>query len=330
MLDPTLASTALSGDGKDAEEGRLAAVEAAVVSDILLAADTARMGLEKGITDVRLITAYTLGLFVEQGPKTLAASFDVLRSAVAERWQSLRPTNRKDRVVDGAYAGLFRSIVNYIDVHEKMQDATFKLWLRSDHDTVGGPALRASAALREALELAIETSRARDTLSELDVRIRTLFDRVPAPVRAPAPPPAPVEDESDDTDQAPSSTSDATAVSETASNVAASDAPSSTAETMKISAAFAEFLRKLQVFEALVQRGETSKAAVVADDVRRTLKSFDPKVFFPDKLAPYFQTLSDHIDEISPYWDEIGSPRWEALEQLYQVNLENFAKGGPG
>jgi hypothetical protein len=339
MLDLGLLDKALEGDGKDADETRLNAVDSTMVSDVLQAADTARIGLEKGSTDVRLLTAYALGAFVEQGPKALAGIFDALRRAVSERWHSLRPEERKERIVDGSYSKLFRSMVSHIDVHEKMQDATFKAWIRSDHDTVGGPALRASSALRDALIEALETPQSKDPLSELDARIRMHFDRVPAPAK-PAPRPAP-EPEPEPEPATPDESSaeereepspDAEESKESApedrdEQPRSPDTGHAPAGTIAVSPAFAQLLRKIDAVGALLSRGDTERAAVIADDVRRTLKQFDPKVFFPDVFLPYFRLLSENIDEISPHWREIGSPRWEALAELYQVDLKAFLDG---
>lgn len=342
MLDISLVDKALAGDGKDADEKRISDVETALLSDVPKAADIARVGLESGTTDIRLVTAYFLGVFQEQGPTTLAPILKSLRAAVAERWHSLKPDERKEMTIDGSMAKLFRSMVHHIDVHEAMRDATFKSWSSLDHDTVGGPALRASSALREALEAAIlptlETIRATAPLSELDARIRSFFDRVPAP-ETPAPATAD-QDPEDSSATASSSDTDSEDGSPAAdenlevSSNAESNTPIVTAaparaegETIAVSPAFSTLLRKIRMVESLLARGQTERAAVVADDVRRTLKDFDPKVFFPDVFLPYFQLLSRHIDEIAPYWEQVESPRWEALSQLYQVNLDVFAGG---
>lgn len=344
MLDLGLLEKALEGDGKDADETRLHTVENSLVSDVLGAADTARIGLEKGATDVRLLTAYALGAFVEQGPKALPAILDALRKAVAERWHSLRPEDRKGRVVDGSYSRLFRSMVSHVDVHEKMQDATFRAWIRSaDHDSVGGPALRASSALRDALIEALETPQSTGPLSELDARVRVHFDRHPAPAK-PAPRPAP-EPEPEPEAATPNEASPGEGGGEPSGEPAPAESPGGEAEdtesdratagareeapagTIAVSPAFAQLLRKIDAVGELLSRGDTERAAVVADDVRRTLKQFDPKVFFPEVFLPYFRLLSENIDEIAPHWKDVGSPRWEALAELYQVDLKAFLDG---
>jgi hypothetical protein len=93
---------------------------------------------------------------------------------------------------------------------------------------------------------------------------------------------------------------------------------------LPVSAALERFIQKLEAFEALVQRGEMGKAAIVAQDVRRIVEHFDPRVYLPSLLAPHFRLLSSHIDEISPHWEASEGPAWQALEQLYQVDLEAF------
>ncbi|WP_437903068.1 type VI secretion system protein IglI family protein [Sorangium sp. So ce327] len=332
MLDLGLVEKALAGDGKDTDDARLSAVESAGASDAQLAAETARLGLEKGSTDVRLIAAYLLGAFVEQGPKSLPGIFEALRGAVTARWLSLRPEERKARVVDGTLARLFRSIVNHVDAHEQMQDATFKAWIRSDHDAVGGPALRASSALREALTSALDAPRCTAPLSDLDARIRAHFDRHPAPPKpAPRPLPEPEPEEAtaeeatvEPEEPAPAPEDEGPRPAAARGGSTPGDAPELDRRTIPVSPAFELLLRKLEAVPALLSRDEPERAAVVADDIRRTLKSFDPKVFFPDVFVPYLRFLAGHVEQLAPHWDAMGSPQWEALEQLYQVDPDHF------
>ena len=93
---------------------------------------------------------------------------------------------------------------------------------------------------------------------------------------------------------------------------------------IEVSPALARFILKLEAFAGLVERGEMGKAAIVARDIKAAVDDFDPRVYLPALLAPHFRLLSAHIEAIAPHWAAAGSPAWEALEQLYKVDLDAF------
>ncbi len=62
----------------------------------------------------------------------------------------------------------------------------------------------------------------------------------------------------------------------------------------------------------------------MAHDVRNVIAAFDPMIYLPELLAPHFRLLSGSVDELSPYWEQSSTPGWQALEQLYRVDLDAF------
>jgi hypothetical protein len=109
---------------------------------------------------------------------------------------------------------------------------------------------------------------------------------------------------------------------------AVSASPPQGARMIEVSPALEDFLQKLAAFEQLIERGDMTKAAVVAEDVRRVVESFDPRVYLPNVLAPHFRLLASNVEELSPFWEGMDSPQWRALEQLYRVDLEAFVGDG--
>lgn len=82
--------------------------------------------------------------------------------------------------------------------------------------------------------------------------------------------------------------------------------------------------RKLALFEEVLHQGDLVKAAVIAMDVNQLLESFDPKKYFPDLFSNYFSNMVDHSDEINDIIEMSGSPKWQALVNLYEVDLDKF------
>jgi hypothetical protein len=96
--------------------------------------------------------------------------------------------------------------------------------------------------------------------------------------------------------------------------------------TIEGSPALLELVRRIQAFERLTQRGELLKAAVVAESVLGTLNAFDPRVFFPKLLLPFFSQLSEHAQEIEGAMAERDSLAFQSLKQLLQVDIDALVK----
>jgi hypothetical protein len=311
MLDITLLLRAIEGPGGDVDEAQLRTLQGHIEGRPEEAASLSAKLLADGVTDIRVIAYFLFGVFLEQGPACLTIVLPLLRTAVGERWHALRPLARKEVQVEAALSWLFRSIVGRIDFHEVRRDDTFSAW----NKTVGRPTLEASASLRDSLSSSFGDRPARwaGPLSELEARVRSHFNRPLAPPpeepAAPPDPPAPPV-----ASPQPVSTPEPTAVPHAPPPALAADA----------SPAFALFLRKLEAFQRLTAQNDFLKAAVVAEDLRRAIESFDPRVHFPKLMSPYYRALHANADAIAPHWDTMESVRWRMLEQLYQVDLDAF------
>ncbi|NVB39247.1 hypothetical protein G6O69_15495 [Pseudenhygromyxa sp. WMMC2535] len=90
------------------------------------------------------------------------------------------------------------------------------------------------------------------------------------------------------------------------------------------SPALTQLRHKLQGFEALVTRGEFSKAAVIASDIQAAIEDFDPLVYLPRLFARYLRLLSRELETISAHWEAEESTASRVLEQLYRADLEGF------
>lgn len=332
MLDPNLVSRALAGPGMDATSAAVDdTLRLAQGGELRAAAERAALLIEDGATDARLVAAFLLGVFAERGPSALPEILAITRLSLAEGFRALRPVQRKARVADSAFTLLFRGIRASIDFHEAKRDATWKTWAATiPHDLPARTAAEAEAALG-ALTAAIESPLCVRELAALRARTESVFQRMPPP--PPSPPPAPAE-------PLPEAPALAPIEEEAAAPPEAEEPPASESlydsekpapsappvRTIEVSAALEQFIRKLEAFEQLVQRGEMGKAAIVAQDVRRVVERFDPRLYLPALLAPHFRLLSSHIGDIAPHWEAEGGPAWQALEQLYRVDLDAFVE----
>lgn len=96
--------------------------------------------------------------------------------------------------------------------------------------------------------------------------------------------------------------------------------------TIEGSPALLDLVRRIKAFESLTQRGELLKAAVVADSVLATLDAFDPRVFFPKLLLPFFSGLSEHAPELEAAMADRDSLTFRSLKQLLQLDVDALVK----
>jgi len=334
-LDLGLVARALSGPGRDVRDSDLHEMSSlATDGDFIAAAERASSALERQATDIRVVCHFLLGAFIEQGPPALAPVLSSARSALDGGYSALRPTERKDRVIDNALTVLLRNIVGRVDYHDARRDATYQAWMAALSPQIAEDARDASSELRLTMERVLEKGRALDPLSVLDERISTFFSRRPAPKPAPAKPPAPAkEPEPEPEEELDADAPDADEPVPPPPEKSAAPERESPREPeddqpggiyLEPSAAFFDFLRRLDAFTRLLESGDMQRAAVVAEDVRRRIDGFDPRVHFPKLLTPFFRQLAAHVDAMAPFSDSMDSPQWRALEQLCQVDLEAF------
>ncbi|WP_437580601.1 type VI secretion system protein IglI family protein [Sorangium sp. So ce887] len=323
MIDIALASRALDGPGQDMAESAVdALVRLVQTGEHQEAARQAKKALAAGGTDVRAIAALLLGVFGERGPAALPGMLDVLTDATGRRWEALRPAARRDRAVDSALCLLFRSVKASIDFHESARDATWRAWVEQVERDLARACLEAAAAFEAAAAERIASPRCIVELAGLKTRIELCLQRMPQR----EPPPEPVAAPEAGADAAAKDVdADAGAAPPAAGIEPSEPAPQAPgARMIQVSPALERFIRKLEAFAGLVEQGEMGKAAIVARDIKAAVDDFDPRVYLPALLAPHFRLLSTHIEAIAPHWAAADSPAWEALEQLYQVDLDAF------
>jgi hypothetical protein len=272
------------------------------------AADRAEGLFAEGIYDVRAISIYLYQAFLEGGLGSLAAIFATSAACVGDNLGALGPERRRDEHVDRRFAWLFETTLGSIEYHVRKRSAEWTRWSAGVGPEALGPAIEAGEALGERLGAGPFAS-ARAQLAGLLARLRGLVadlrvNEPPAPADAApaAPPPA-----------APATLESLEPLRRRIELVASNH--------------FIELLCKLKAFETLVEKRQYQKAALVGDDLLKTLDNFDPLVHFPDLFATFSALLSEHVSALSPHWEDRDSTSWQALSRFYRVDLKGFVGG---
>lgn len=319
MLDVALISRALSKEpGRSAPEAALESIVVlAQTGDHVRAAERAADLLADGYTDIRIIVAFALGAFEERGPAGLPEILGAIADAMTQRWAVIRPEARRERVVDSALSLLFRTLKALIDFHDNTRGPAWKVWTPQITAELPKACEYAISALQAAIEARVDQARSMGELAGVRTRAEQYFLLHP-----PEPPKAEAAEAVIAVDGTTDPKETAPEGAEAAEKPAPEPPPAPAARTIEVSPALEGFIRKLTAFSALMERGDLAKAAIVAQDIRATVDHFDPRVYLPKLLTPYFRLLSAHAAELAPHWEP--SHRSEALAQLYQVDLDAF------
>jgi hypothetical protein len=282
--------------------------DAADRGDYLGAAKNAAVLLEKHVYDVRIIGYYLFGLFIEQGIGHLPSLLDRVHGLLGNDLARLSPGNKKERAIDGTLHWLAQTLADRCRYHAAQHDATWGQWMTQLHPGLAGEVAEAIDRVAEDMQRLVDEPRCLGPLGKLrrwvsdDLpRTRPTPPAEPVPAREPAPAPAP----------APSAPDAAPAT------VDSSVSPA-------VSPAMQVLLRKLRGFEALLERGDMGKAAVVASDIKQIIESFDPLVYLPALFSTYFKLLHRSMTELLPHWEELEGPSGQALQSFYRVDLDEF------
>ncbi|HEU4412955.1 MAG TPA: type VI secretion system protein IglI family protein [Polyangiaceae bacterium] len=299
------------GPELDPLDPRLAAVvDAAERRQFREAADRAEALFAEGVYDVQAVSIYLYQAFAEGGLGALGELFATAEALAGDNLGALSPARRREERLDRRLGWLFDTVNDALEYHVLKNTPDWARW----REGVGPDAFAEALARGEALggRLRAGGFKAGEAgLGRLLTRLQPLAP-VLAPPPAPAPPPAAA--------QAP-----AAAVASPAAH--ATLEPSRHRVELVASDKFVELLCKLRAFEALVERKNYQKAALVGDDLLQTLDDFDPRAYFPELFAGFSALFSEHVDQLAPHWGDRDTITWKALAQFYRVDLKGFVGG---
>jgi hypothetical protein len=290
------------------------------------AAELAASAFSDGCVDIRCITAMLMGLFIGRGPVSIPIVFSLLCYSLDQGWAALEPKHRKDQSAEGACSQLLRNTKTTLDFHEAARDTVWESWRESMSEHLSEDCGRTADELDHILNRLSTVSRTAVALAALRAKISASFEHAPRHTAPGNPRDALLPAQSTDMSSAAESTSHGAQPNAVTTTAIDCDEPAPTAY-LEISAELASLIERIEAFAQLAQRGDLTRAAIVAHDIRRTIETFDPVRFLPSLFARHFQLLSSKIDSIASVWEQEGSPTWQALAQHYRTDLKGFVTG---
>lgn len=288
----------------------------------LEAARTAEALLSEGVRDVRLVAPYLFGGFLEHGLKAMPVIFSSLAKIFTTQWETFGPAEKKTVFATSGLKWFFKTLNKHLQHHELGKDETWRQWTTADNRVPLEDALTLSQDVMDALVTALPGSGCDTLLRSIVAWLSNHLSTLPQEAHPAAEEPAPEESHEAEEAHAGHEAEHEPAPGAPATARAPSAPPAG--PVIPVSPALALLMRKLEAFDALVERRDLARASVVAADVLHTLDHFDPRVYLPSLFARFFGGLGTHADVIERLLQSTDTLAFRALEQLYRVDLDAF------
>lgn len=267
---------------------------------------------DAGTYDIRPISLYLWTAFAESGLSALPDMFDTMTALCTDNLEAIGPVRKRTDYVVKRISWLMQKVSDSIEYHETRRTREWNQWTA----VAGADLMEAALERASAFESALDDrfNGLRTPFQKLTARLRVLSFAFRVPVLPPVSIAAPVVASIRPPTHNPGN------------NQLQMDARLGRAE-LGVSHEFFALIQKLNAFSSLVNKGDLPRAAVVADDLMRTVESFDPRVYFPEMFSDFSELLSKHIGALDSHWQDRESPAWKARVQFYRVDLRRFVDG---
>lgn len=269
--------------------------------------------LDAAVYDIRPISMYLWAAFWELGLGVLPELFETLTVLVSLNLPAIGPVQKKLEHVSKRTSWLMQKISDALEYHESRATPEWSRWTAG----IGVEGIEATLERAGTFDASLDERFApmRPALQKFMARLRLLSATL---LRIPSLPPVSIA--------SPVMTSIAPPQHNRLPDDLQVAARLGRAE-VGVSHEFFALIQKLDAFSKLVKKSDMARAAVVADDLMRTIETFDPRMYFPELFSDFSELLSKHIDTLEGHWHDRDSTAWKAHAQFYRVDLRRFVSG---
>jgi hypothetical protein len=278
------------------------------------AASQAELVITDDIFDIRIIGYFLYGYFLEQGIEGMPAIYQCLSGLLGGQLEALGPSKNREKHIQTALNWLTKQLLKKMKYEEDKNSSSYEAWISTVSSDRVQEALDAGEKLGLSLGLVLEDD-AGSVLEGLKKVNEWLAAFQKLVYRAP-------DDELENRDV-------------DGEDQTRGDSGQSPTAFMGLGAGLEGsfhlelLLKKLAAFDHLVSAEKFSSAALVADDINSQLANFDPKLYFPKLFSRFSQLFAAHINELTAFEEHRNSVEWQALQELYKVDLESFVNFDP-
>jgi len=303
-IDPRLSDIAtLIQDGKYEE--------AAVQSEAIL---------EEQIYDIRIIGYSLYGHFIEQGVGAMADIYLCMRDLLRDNLDAIGPVRNREKHIQTILNWMMKQLIKKLQYEEGKNSNLYEGWKSEVSSDQVQEALDAGEDLRRALGPVLEDAAGPvlDGLMKVNDWL-TAFQRLV--YREPEP-----EEETEDLGDEEAKEGIEEEQREAGRKEPYVSISRLDEDEISVEGSFhLKFLiRKLEAFDRLISAEKYSSAALIADDINSIIANFDPKVYFPKLFTRFSFQFAANINELFAFEEHKNSVEWQAMQELYKVDLESF------
>jgi len=278
--------------------------------------------LEEQIYDIRIIGYFLYGHFIEQGVGAMADIYLCLANLLRDNLDALGPVKNREKHIQTIMNWMMKQLIKKLQHEEGKNTNLYEGWISEVSSDQAQEALDAGDELRRALGPVLEDAAGPvlDGLMKVNDWL-TAFQRLV--YREPEPeveeePEEREEEVEDEIEEAPGQNKKSGFVA------AASFVDDGEGVSAEGSFHLKLLIRKLEAFDRLISAEKYSSAALIADDINSIIADFDPKVYFPKLFTRFSLQFAANINELFAFEEHKNSVEWQAMQELYKVDLESF------
>lgn len=298
------------------------------------AAAKAEEVLIEKIYDVRIIGYFLYGHFIERGLPALADVYLCLADLLRDNLDALGPVKNREKHIQTILNWLMRQLLKKLQYEEDNKSSLYKEWISGVSSDQIQEILDTGGNLRRTLVMVLEASAGPVLdgfvkISNWLVSFQRLVYREPEPVT--------VEEKEPESEHTEKETEDVEAEAEIEQEPweeerrqVSIQAPQDE-DMIGVEGSYhlKLLMNKLQAFDQLISMRKFASAAIVADDINAIIANFDPRIYFPNLFVKFALQFAANINNLAAYAEYKESAAWQALQDLYKVDLESFVNFDP-
>jgi len=280
--------------------------------------------LEEQIYDIRIIGYSLYGHFITQGVGGMADIYQCLANLLRDNLDALGPVKNREKHIQTIMNWMMKQLIKKLQHEEGKNTNLYEGWISEVSSDQVQEALDAGDELRRTLGPVLEDTAGPvlDGLMKVNDWL-TAFQRLV--YREPEPEPE-VEEETDEWEEGETEEKIEDEQQEAGRKEPYVSIPRLDEDAISVEGSFhlKLLIRKLEAFDRLISAEKYSSAALVADDINNIIANFDPKVYFPRLFTRFSLQFAANINELTAFEEHKSSVEWQAMQELYKVDLESF------
>ncbi|SEM09530.1 hypothetical protein SAMN04489760_10427 [Syntrophus gentianae] len=293
------------------------------------AATLAEAILAEKIYDIRIIGYFFYGHFIEGGVAALAEISLSLADLLSENLEALGPVRNRGKHLQTSLNWLTKQIFRTLQYEEEKKSDLYEEWVSGVSSDQVQEALDAGDSLRRILGPVLE-----DAATPILEGLTKITDWLKAFQRL-----VYRESEAEPAEETGFEVEEETAAQDRMEQELRRkekrrfhpSGPEAGEETAGLEGSYhlKMLIKKLEAFDDLIAEKKFSSAAIVADDINAIIANFDPRIYFPKLFLNFALNSAGHINDLAAFAEYRETVAWQAMQELYKVDLESFVRFNP-